>query len=289
MDQPTLQLPIPEDQPQLFMGVDQAGVSYQCELGYFLPNGEWKTIVTSQPAQTPWEPAAETEVEFKVEEPAPRDIPAPVTPAVPLAPTNGGAAHEPIPTPEPPPTPSPTTAPGEPDAGVEAEAFHAEPKTVPEPEVPLAVRTPAPAAPQPGPHPESRPSQPNQAVELRNAEDRWETPTATVTATTPAPSESPGAPSSFAAAPGGPISPRSFWFNVNAELIIYGATEPDATVTLAGRTVVLRPDGTFSQRFAMPDGAFELDAAATSADAVETRTAFLKFSRATAYQVENKA
>ena len=27
---------------------------------------------------------------------------------------------------------------------------------------------------------------------------------------------------------------KNFWFNVNAELIIYGATEPDAKVTLGG-------------------------------------------------------
>ena len=34
---------------------------------------------------------------------------------------------------------------------------------------------------------------------------------------------------------GGVPRQRGFWFNVNAELIIYGATEPDATVTIGDR------------------------------------------------------
>ena len=36
---------------------------------------------------------------------------------------------------------------------------------------------------------------------------------------------------------------KGFWFNVNAELIIYGATEPDASVTIGERKIHLRPDG----------------------------------------------
>jgi len=34
---------------------------------------------------------------------------------------------------------------------------------------------------------------------------------------------------------------KAFWFNVNAELIIYGATQPDARVTIGGQPVELRP------------------------------------------------
>jgi hypothetical protein len=77
---------------------------------------------------------------------------------------------------------------------------------------------------------------------------------------------------------------RGFWFNVNAELIIYGATEPDATVTIGERTIKLRDDGTFSFRFALPDGKYSLPAAAHSADGVETRSAHLQFSRGTDYK-----
>jgi uncharacterized protein len=105
-----------------------------------------------------------------------------------------------------------------------------------------------------------------------------------------------GLPSSFLGAPssvtsvsspfGGAERGRGFWFNVNAELIIYGATEPDAKVTIGDRTIKLRPDGSFSFRFALPDGQYALPAAAHSADGVETRHASLKFGRQTAYTGE---
>jgi len=77
---------------------------------------------------------------------------------------------------------------------------------------------------------------------------------------------------------------KSFWFNVNAELIVYGATEPDATVTIAGRKIKLRPDGSFSYRFALPDGNYEMPAIAISADQTDGRAADLKFSRNTEYR-----
>ncbi len=73
---------------------------------------------------------------------------------------------------------------------------------------------------------------------------------------------------------------QGFWFNVNAELIIYGATERTATVTIAGQPVELRPDGTFSCRFALPDGEYELELAARSARD-EALHAKLKFRRRT--------
>jgi hypothetical protein len=84
---------------------------------------------------------------------------------------------------------------------------------------------------------------------------------------------------------GAPVE-KGFWFNVNAELIIYGATEPGAKVTLGGHPIKLRPDGTFSYRFALPDGQYELPAVAVSADGTDGRAAGLKFSRATEFQGE---
>ena len=80
-----------------------------------------------------------------------------------------------------------------------------------------------------------------------------------------------------------PPSEKSFWFNVNAELIIYGATEPGAKVTLGGQEIKLRPDGTFSYRFSLPDGKYDLPAVAVSADGTDARAADLKFSRETQY------
>jgi hypothetical protein len=95
-----------------------------------------------------------------------------------------------------------------------------------------------------------------------------------------------GSQSSVSSAFGGLPRQRGFWFNVNAELIIYGATEPDATVTIGDRTIKLRPDGSFSFRFALPDGEYSLPAAAHSADGEETREAHLQFSRSTEYKGE---
>ena len=82
---------------------------------------------------------------------------------------------------------------------------------------------------------------------------------------------------------GGMEQSKGFWFNVNAELIIYGATEPDAKVTLGGHEIKLRPDGSFSYRFALPDGKYDLPAVAVSADGTDARAANLKFSRETEY------
>lgn len=59
---------------------------------------------------------------------------------------------------------------------------------------------------------------------------------------------------------------KGFWLLINAELILYGATEPGAKLTVQDRPVALRPDGTFSLRFALPDGKQILPVSATSKD-----------------------
>ena len=73
--------------------------------------------------------------------------------------------------------------------------------------------------------------------------------------------------------PGG--KSRAFWFKLDAELIVYGATEPNARVTLQGEPVKLRPDGTFTMRFSLPDSRQIIPAVATSPDGVEERTIVL--------------
>ncbi|MGO8764852.1 MAG: DUF4912 domain-containing protein [Limisphaerales bacterium] len=90
--------------------------------------------------------------------------------------------------------------------------------------------------------------------------------------------------SSFSSPLGGVEKKKGFWFNVNAELIIYGATEPDAKVSLGGHEIRLRPDGSFSYRFSLPDGKYDLPAVAISADGTDGRAAELKFSRDTQYR-----
>ncbi len=65
---------------------------------------------------------------------------------------------------------------------------------------------------------------------------------------------------------------RQFWLVVDCELIVYGATEPDASVTVQGKPIKLRPDGTFTLRFALPDGKQVIPVKAVSADELEERT-----------------
>jgi hypothetical protein len=74
---------------------------------------------------------------------------------------------------------------------------------------------------------------------------------------------------------------RKFWFQLDAELIVYGATEPNARVTLQGEPVKLRHDGTFTMRFSLPDSRQILPATATSADGIEERTIVLAVERNT--------
>jgi hypothetical protein len=74
---------------------------------------------------------------------------------------------------------------------------------------------------------------------------------------------------------------RQFWFQVDAELIVYGATEPNARVTLQGEPVKLRPDGTFTMRFSLPDSRQIIPAVATSPDGIEERTIVLAVERNT--------
>ena len=72
---------------------------------------------------------------------------------------------------------------------------------------------------------------------------------------------------------------RGFRLWVETELILYGATEPDARLTVQGKEVKLRGDGTFSMRFALPDGAIDLPVTAISADQAEEQTIETKVNR----------
>ncbi len=65
---------------------------------------------------------------------------------------------------------------------------------------------------------------------------------------------------------------RKFRLVADCELIVYGATEPDAKVTVQGREIKLRPDGTFSLRFAFPNGKQVIPVKAVSSDNAEEHT-----------------
>lgn len=78
-----------------------------------------------------------------------------------------------------------------------------------------------------------------------------------------------------------PIRSRKFWLIADAELIIYGATEPDATVTIDGRPVQLNPDGTFRFHMSFQDGMLNFPIIAVAADGEQTRSIHMTFNRET--------
>ena len=83
----------------------------------------------------------------------------------------------------------------------------------------------------------------------------------------------------FASAP--PARPRKFWLIADAELIVYGATEPDATVTIGGRPIKLNPDGTFRFQMSFQDGVIDYPIVAVAADGEQTRSVHMNFERET--------
>jgi hypothetical protein len=78
-----------------------------------------------------------------------------------------------------------------------------------------------------------------------------------------------------------PVRPRKFWLIADAELIVYGATEPDATVTIGGRPIKLNPDGTFRFQMSFQDGLIDYPILAVAADGEQTRSIHMKFNRET--------
>ena len=91
-----------------------------------------------------------------------------------------------------------------------------------------------------------------------------------------------GIGASWSAQPFSVRSERGFFMHVNAEIIFYGGTHPDATVWIDGKEIELQPDGTFRYHFKLPDGDFGIPIVAQSPDKVEQRTATLTFVRGTA-------
>lgn len=78
-----------------------------------------------------------------------------------------------------------------------------------------------------------------------------------------------------------PARPRKFWLVADAELIVYGATEPDANVTIGGRPIKLNSDGTFRFQMSFQDGVIDYPILAVAADGEQTRSIHMKFERET--------
>jgi hypothetical protein len=74
---------------------------------------------------------------------------------------------------------------------------------------------------------------------------------------------------------------RDLDFHVDAEMILYGRTKPDAKVMLGGEPIKLRPDGSFTVRLAMPDKRQVLPVVASTPDGVQQRTIVIAVERNT--------
>ena len=74
---------------------------------------------------------------------------------------------------------------------------------------------------------------------------------------------------------------QSFWLVADAELIIYGATNPAATLTIGGEEVPLASDGTFRLQVPFRDGTQNYSIKAIDSDSKEERNITMKFDRVT--------
>ena len=72
---------------------------------------------------------------------------------------------------------------------------------------------------------------------------------------------------------------KKFHFDIGAELIVFGQSDPNATVTLQNDPVKLRADGSFTMRFSLPDSRQIIPAVAVSADGLEEQTIVLAVER----------
>jgi uncharacterized protein len=85
----------------------------------------------------------------------------------------------------------------------------------------------------------------------------------------------------YSSASAAPIRPRNFWLIADAELIVYGATEPDATVYVDGQPIQLSPDGTFRFQMSFQDGQLKFPIVAVAADGEQNRSIRMDFERET--------
>ncbi len=89
----------------------------------------------------------------------------------------------------------------------------------------------------------------------------------------------------------GGVAPRqrSFWLVADAELIVYGATDPSARLTIGNEDVPLSNDGTFRIQVPFRDGEQVYAIEATAADGEQKRNITLNFERETPEDNSNPA
>ena len=80
---------------------------------------------------------------------------------------------------------------------------------------------------------------------------------------------------------GVPVRQRAFWLVADAELIVYGATDPSARLTIGGEEVPLSAEGTFRIQVPFRDGQQLYPIEAVAADGEQRRNITLEFRRTT--------
>jgi hypothetical protein len=79
----------------------------------------------------------------------------------------------------------------------------------------------------------------------------------------------------------GIVRPRSFWLVADAELIVYGATEPSASLFIGDEQIPLDADGTFRVHVPFRDGQQVYPIRAVAADGEQERSIRMEFDRNT--------
>lgn len=77
------------------------------------------------------------------------------------------------------------------------------------------------------------------------------------------------------------VDRRDLAFQIDAELVVFGVTDPSARVSLKGEPIQIRDDGTFTMRFGLPNRRQVLPIVAASSDGIEQRTIVLAVERNT--------
>ncbi len=78
------------------------------------------------------------------------------------------------------------------------------------------------------------------------------------------------------------INENDFNLNLNTELLIYGSVAPNTTLTLEGGGINLREDGSFSLRYAFPDGLYDIPVYAYNKDKNIGKMITIKIDKGTA-------
>jgi hypothetical protein len=77
------------------------------------------------------------------------------------------------------------------------------------------------------------------------------------------------------------LGEEALHFEIGAELVLFGSTNPSSRLSIQGEPVAIEPDGSFSVRLNLPDSRQIIPAVATSLDGSEEKTIILAIERNT--------